>query len=341
MGKNRIRIGAINWDACLPEDTYFGGYTLNTLGNDMYKSRLPYFAEFKDGKYCFAYRTQEEYDRELRYAVDAGIDFFAYCWYPDTLGERTFWKDLGSTLLWEHYPELNLARKLYQKSSINKEIKMCAILFTGRAYSISDIDDLIFAMKQDYYEKIDGRPIVCTFGGFEEGFIDELKSHTLKHNIDPYIVFFNNSATIHEGINYNKADAISAYSSCHNGESFDDVIAGVEEKNYKRLSSGLKEIPMLSIGWNPMPRVDRPIPWTSYPGRPYAPKPNEEQLEKCFDKLFEFIDKNSEKADTGYAMVYAWNEFEEGGYLCPTLGNDYKADTSFLDSFKAIRKKYK
>lgn len=340
MSDKKIRIGAINWDSCLPKETYFGGYTLNTLGNDTYKNRLPYFAKEKDGEFDFSYRTQEEYDIELRYAIDAGIDFFAYCWYPDTLEERTCWKDLGSTLLWEHYPELNLARKLYQTSKLNKEIKMCAILFTQRAYSESDIDDLIDAMKQDYYEKIDGRPVIFTFGGYETGFIDAIKERTLKQNINPYVVFMNNSATIHEGLDYKKADAISAYASCHNGEIYEDVIAGVEENNYKRLESGLKEIPMLSIGWNPMPRVDRPIPWTGYREGPYAPQPNEEQLQKCFDKLFEFIDDNPEKTVDGYAMVYAWNEFEEGGYLCPTLGVDGKPDTAFLDSFAKVRKQY-
>ena len=330
----------INWDACLPKETYFGHYTLNTLANDTYKSRLPYFAEVKDGEYDFSYRTQEEYDVELQYAVDAGVDFFAYCWYPDTLGERKFWKDLGSTLLWEHYPELNLGRKLYQTSKLNKKIKMCAVLFTGRAYSISDIEDLIDAMKQDYYEKIDGRPVVCTFGGFEEGFIDELKMHTKKHGIDPYIVFFNTSATFHEGLDYQKADAISAYASCRIGETFDDVIVGTEEANYKRLESGLKEIPLLTVGWNPMPRVEKPSPWVNYPDGPYASQPTEEEIEKSFKKLAEFMDKNPDKTVDGYAMVYAWNEFEEGGYLCPTLGDDGKPNTAFLESFKRVREKY-
>lgn len=341
MSNKTIRIGAINWDACLPKDTYFGGYTLNTLGNDTYKDRLPYFAKVENGEYNFSFRTQEEYDIELQYAIDAGIDFFAYCWYPDTLGERTFWKDLGSTLLCEHYPELNLARKLYQTSELNKEINMCAILFTQRAYAESDIEDLISAMKQDYYEKIDGRPVIFTFGGYEEGFIDAIKERTLKQGIDPYIVFMNNSATIHENLDYSKADAISAYSSCHNGEVYDDVIEGVKEKNYKRLESGLKEIPMISIGWNPMPRVDRPIPWTGYHEGPYASQPTEEELEKCFNEYFDFVDSNPDKTVTGYAIIYAWNEFEEGGYICPTLGKNGKPDTAFLDSFTRVRNKYK
>ena len=341
MSDKKIRIGAINWDACLPRETYFGGYTLNTLGNDTYKDRLPYFTKKTKDGYDFSYRTQEEYDRELQYAIDAGVDFFAYCWYPDTLGERKVWKDLGSTLLWEHYPELNLGRKLYQTSELNKKIKMCAVLFTGRAYAESDIEDVIFAMKQDYYEKIDDRPVLCTFGGYEEGFIDAIKERTLKQGIDPYIVFFNTSATIHEELDYKKADAISAYASCHRAENFDEVIDGVEKNNYKRLESGLKEIPMLSIGWNPMPRVEKPSPWVNYPDGPYAPQPTETQIEKSFEKLTEFMDKNPDKTVAGYAMVYAWNEFEEGGYLCPTLKVDGEPNTAFLESFKRVREKYK
>jgi len=39
-------------------------------------------------------------------------------------------------------------------------------------------------------------------------------------------------------------------------------------------------------------------------------------------------------------MVYAWNEFEEGGYLCPTLGENGEPNTAFLDVFTKVRKKY-
>lgn len=339
--KKTIRVGVINWDACLPKDTFFGSYTLSTLGNEKYEHRLPYYAKKENGEYDFSYRTQEEYDRELKYAVDAGIDFFAYCWYPDTLGERNFWKDSGNSILSTHYYELNIARKLYQKSPINKDIKMCAILFTGRAYAESDIEDLIHAMQQDYYEKVDSKPIVFTYGAFEEDFISELKKRTEKYGIDPYIAVLNSSATIHPELNYQKADVISAYSVSPKGESFDDVISEVEKKNYKRLESGLREIPLMSIGWNPMPRVDTPCPWSPYPEGPYAPQPTEAQIDKCFDKLFEFVEKNPTKADTGYVMIYAWNEFEEGGYLCPTLGKDGKPDTKFLESFSKVRKKYR
>ena len=70
--KNKLRIGAVNWDAGLPADTYFGHYTLNTLGNEKYAERLPYYAtKDENGGYSIPMRTREQYDRELAMAADA------------------------------------------------------------------------------------------------------------------------------------------------------------------------------------------------------------------------------------------------------------------------------
>ena len=72
--------------------------------------------EKKNGEYVVPYRTVSDYEKELCYAIDAGIDFFAYCWYPDTIGERNIWHDDSRyTFLNDYYPPLNYARKLYHQ----------------------------------------------------------------------------------------------------------------------------------------------------------------------------------------------------------------------------------
>ncbi len=153
--KNKLKIGAINWDAFVKDGAYFASYAMTSLANDKYSSRLPFYIKKKDGNYTVPERTLEEYDKELEYAIDSGLDFFAYCWYPDSFPEeRTIWHDLARyTFLSEHYPELNYSRKLYQKSKLNKKIGMCAIIFCINAYAESDFEALFSAMKEDYYSR--------------------------------------------------------------------------------------------------------------------------------------------------------------------------------------------
>ena len=39
-----VKVGMINWDAGLTEDTFFGHWAMNSLGREKWKSRLPYYA---------------------------------------------------------------------------------------------------------------------------------------------------------------------------------------------------------------------------------------------------------------------------------------------------------
>lgn len=333
-----IRLGAINWDAGLPGDTYFGGYMIRSLGDKNHVHRLPYYAK-KDaeGNYYIQERTQEDYNRELQYAIDGGLDFFLYCWYPDGEEPREIGTEANPELA-EHFPTLNTMRKLYQQSPLRKKLKMCAILLTPHAYSAKDLEALLTAMQEDYYEKKDGRPLVFLFGGYRLDFITTLRELAKPMGIDPYIVFINNGRSSENG-DYSAADAVSAYASCHDGETYEAFCRAVVQDNEKRKAYGLPVIPLLSVGWNPMPRIDHPCPWVQYSDRVYAPLPTSDQMEKATLNYFRWIKENRAQADTGYGVVFAWNEFEEGGYLCPTLSEDGKPCTQVLDGLRrAVQK---
>ena len=86
-------------------------------------------------------------------------------------------------------------------------------------------------MKQPYYEKIDGRPLVYLLGGYRTDYIDRLNTLCIKHQLPaPYIVFFNSSVEAEsEGGDYSRATAVSRYSCVVKGvktckEFFDDLI---------------------------------------------------------------------------------------------------------------------
>lgn len=311
----RPRIGVVNWDGALTDDTYVGKYTINSLSHPNHINRLPYFTKKdENGSYYFADRTQAEYDEELTLAADAGIDFFMYCWYPE--GKETL-------------AALNRARHLYQSSEVNRRIKMCAILVTPQSYSEKDIDLLTDAMLEDYYEKKDGRPLVFFFGGYKPNSFSAIRERASKKGLTPYIVFMNNGPESENG-DYSEADAVSAYASeVRNVETYEQVADQTLVQNENRKKYGVPILPMLSAGWNPQPRIDRPVPWYKYKETSYAPHPTGDQMEAATLDLFRWMEENKEYVDEDYFVTFAWNEFEEGGYLCPTLtqSGDMNGDT--------------
>ncbi len=58
-----MRIGVINWDCALPEDTYFGHYAIRSPSNPAYQDRIPYYADPGTGHgIAFRRKTQEEFE---------------------------------------------------------------------------------------------------------------------------------------------------------------------------------------------------------------------------------------------------------------------------------------
>lgn len=333
----RLKLGAINWDAALPKETYFGSFTCRNLGVSEYADRLPYFAKKKNDGFEILKRTPEDYDRELGYAVEAGVDFFAYCWYPDG-EEDDFWRNEAEySFLAPHFSELNHARKMYQKSPLREKIKMCAIIFCVHGYSESDIEKLCEAMKEDCYLKHQDRPVLMVFNGYNAEFINKVRSFMNSRGIDPFIAFIGTGSPNVEA-DYTAADAVTAYASCHGAKSFDQLTKMTFEDNKKRLGYRLKNIPLLSVGWNPTPRIARPCPWVSYKDTEYCQLPDKAELKRAFQGLYDFIDENREACDTELAIVFAWNEFEEGGYLCPTLSRDGTPNDRLLRDFAEVKK---
>ena len=79
------RVGAVNWDCSVPSSTFFGKASTRALSPAKYRDRTPYYAEVVGSDSIdYRERTLEEYEQEMRYAIEAGIDYFAYCWYDRT-----------------------------------------------------------------------------------------------------------------------------------------------------------------------------------------------------------------------------------------------------------------
>ena len=331
----QIRIGAVNWDCSLPPETYFGYYQTNSLSPAKFRWMTPFYADIlgKD-RISYHYRTQEEFDRELEYAVEAGIDYFAYVWYGEE-GSRNFVQTRPESCSHRVY-ELTYARRMHCKSILRDKIGMCAIA-SAHPFTEADIKELVLTMQEPYYEKVDGRPLLYIFNGCRAeviapvrkmcdafGFPQPLCVVMYNHKVDPTAA-------------YPGADGISAYACEKPGiDRYKGLSDAVMAENESRRQTGLPIVPLYSVGWDPSPRVEHPCPWYGYADVKYMRFAAPEELLEGAAALANWVKYKAKDVFMDHIMVFAWNEFEEGGFICPTFDETGGINTSRLKAFRTV-----
>lgn len=323
MNKDKIVVGAVNWDCSLPDETFFGFHSAKSLSPKKFRISTPYYANVEnDNKISYHCRTLKEYEREMQYAIDAGIDYFAYCWYGENEKQRE--KEWQSNL-WA----LKYARKMHVQSELKEKIKLCAIIGVGAREAEMTEEEMINLaneMQQDYYQKIDERPLVYVFDGYKQETGEILKKVCEKCNTpEPYFVFMCSELTDIKKDVKTIESAISAYSFPKSAKNYDEFITYLIDDLKARHQLGMNIVPQFSVGWNPEPRIENPVPWVSYENADYLPQINKEDMLIGAKKFTEYMSSNKEYNTTNHILVFAWNEFEEGAYVCPTYDNEGKS----------------
>lgn len=338
-----MRTGVVNWDCSLPPDTFFGSWFSKALSPRKWRTRTPYYADIlsEDAVCCHA-RTAGEYDRELQYAIDAGIDYFAYVWHTDNRNAAQ--KDgVTTSVTHPHAWTQDHFRKHHQKSALAEKIGLCAIWMPSQPYIEEDYLRLAQAMKEPYYETVSGRPLVYVFGGYQPEVFALLRALPEKYGTaDPCIVFLNNGAESENG-DCSKADAVSAYACgvVTDADRYSQMVDIMMEQNEDRKKYGLDIIPLFSLGWAPGPRVENPVPWTSYLDIRYHADATPAEIVEGAKRLTDWIVKNPEYTKPGHVLSFAWNEFEEGAWICPTYTLDGGINTERIAAFADAAKMWK
>jgi len=101
--------------------------------------------------------------------------------------------------------------------------------------------------------------------------------------------------------------------------------------------TGAQVVPIVVTGWDPRPRVEKPMPW----GSPYGSHDGEVDRSEpatpaaIADHLrrgLRWLETHRHAAPAQAAIIYAWNEFDEGGWLAPTLSEG----TARLDAVAGV-----
>jgi len=246
-------------------------------------------------------------DQEIQYAKDAGIDYWGFLYYPQE--------------------PLARARELYASSAHKNDVSWCAILdgnFTG-SYA-TNLPTLVAQFSEPNYQRVlGGRPLVYFFGGATANWVTEMRTACSDAGMpNPYIVVMAFTA---EGAATNKtasgADAVSRYATGEaNGVPYSDL-ADAESALWDDYAAAAGEvIPTVSTGWDERPRYDYWLSWQSGQAAfnvQWTQQATPEEIAVHLRKAVIWNNTNPDNAPANAVLIYAWNEFDEGGWICPTL----------------------
>ncbi len=304
---NQTTVGAIRWDAWYGHDNIAGSVISQvekTLSPAEFHFRAPFFAEVTEqGGITIPEYTQEIFDQEMEYAIEAGIDYFAYCWYGDALGT---------------------ALKLHQTSKYKNDVKLCLIIQSSDGPEIHN--DVAKLLKEDYYMTVlGGRPLMYYFSS------DELAKDQIKYYRglckqlglpEPYAVMLNSK--VGEVINA-VGDAIGNYAIGNDNANitYQQLAEKAMSKwtGFKR--SKLQFVPTVTTGYHLLPRYKNPVTWMSGSDKVAEYATAAEIEAHLFNVLEQMqVEENAKYTKANTVLIYAWNEHDEGGWICPTIKVD-------------------
>jgi hypothetical protein len=349
----RMLVGAIRWDAWHTpaagvEHGGDGGPVMameRSLNPRQYRHRAPFFARvdtndvLKIGGY-----TQKIVDQEIAFAKAGGIDYWAF-------------------LLYDENNSMSQGLSLYRQSAKRKDVNFCAIASAGTFGPPSKwqagIERIVGLMKEPGYQTVcGGRPLLYLFrledkwiqawGGPDASrrLFDNLRGSVKASGCgNPYIVLMHyNAATAKRASDVIGADALSDYAQSVNaaGAPYAELAATARAYWEKCAATGAEVVPLAMAGWDRRPRVEHPVPWETWqkPGagmEKFVVAPTPKELAAHIGDAMAWAGARPKQCPARTVLIYAWNEHDEGGWLCPTLGPDGRPEKSRLDAIAAMR----
>ena len=334
-------IGAIRWDAWYAEprgEESVIAQVERSLSPAEFHFRAPFFARVTDegGIIIDAY-TQEIFDREMQYAMQAGLDYFAYVWYA---------------------APMNKARLFHQASRYKNDIKLCSI-FEERALGDETVRAEVRSLIADgLWQTVQGgRPLMYYF--VQTPAVPEEIAYYRQMCAEigvpePFAVVMPGMTKDAKAMD---AEAISDYAMFGtNGAPFSKLVSSAEMMWKRTTRDGGQIVPLVTTGWHNGPRIQNPVSWTKPGAESWVQYPQPGEIGEHLSRALAWVNDDEAGIPVTLAntlLIYAWNEHDEGGWLCPTIAVDehgnqlYEADgTPKLDTQRiaevgAVLKAYK
>ncbi len=336
-------LGAIRFDAWYDMNNTIDQQCADALSDPEWYYRLPgNSAVNSTGSVSWPTATQASIDAEIALAISCGLSFWAFDSY-----------DKDNTL--------SLALSLYLSSSEKNGLQFCMI---GQSSNWSDQNssdgysdilkrDIALMARSEYMTVIGGRPLYFVLdasseqlaklpGGLNTAitFIRNSVSDTI--GVTPYIVYLSGAALV----DYNNtsaaqdagADAAGAYCTPRLSgapQPYSALVHAAESDWADRAATGFPMIPTAMTGWDQRPLVERPQEFyplsSALTDNNYYEDASAPDIANHIMNMARFL-QSSSTSPASVGLIYAWNEFAEGGWLAPT----YSADGPVTDRILAV-----
>ena len=331
LAAERPTVGAIRWDA------WSGGAVTSqveqTLSPEKHRSRLPWFAQVDaSGRAHIDASANGVMEQEIAYAKTAGLDYWAFLTYPEA-------------------DPMSAALTRYLRSPRRGDLGFCLILH--QTFSVpadrwaAERDRALTLLKEPGYQRVDGRPLVFAFDVKTEHptvkkRFDEFREAAKSAGLDPYFVYMG----WHPQRDYQRHAAegfaaVSAYAHPGAEPVFWKYIDAFEKHSWANaLTHQIPYIPLVTTGWDKRPRQDHPVTWEKNPGyasqQTWPATATPAELAAHLGRAIAFVKANPSVCPANTVIVYAWNEHDEGGWLCPTWTPSGQPDESRIRALREI-----
>lgn len=314
METNKIKLGAIRWDAWVGNLNPVGLEVEQCLTPKKYHNRIPFYASIHQNEVQIRCDSKRIIRQEIDYASKYGIDYFAFCWYPFHSG-------------------LDTARNLFLEIEQSK-IAWCLIIGTN-PFNESDALWLINQFSKENYLRIHNRPVVYIFNINKS--LLKIVNYIRKNSKDdrPYFVGMVWNKEQAESMNrLFKLDAITQYCTPGKNNISYKEIRNLEISKWNEYRTINKVVPWITTGWDKRPRYDFPVSWENceHFDTQYIEKPTLSELKDTLHSAYQFQKENQDEL----ILLYAWNEFDEGGFIEPTLTDNGSIDMQKLQAIKEV-----
>lgn len=336
------QVGAIRWDAW--QDTATNDGILPAVNTDLapnqWHYRLPFFAQLTgSNSVSINGNRQSIMDQEIQYAANAGIRYWAFDIAPAS----------GT------YSGMGIGLQLYFNSAFKSRINFAGILegnaindISGQGRWSNQVVRYVNYFKDPSYQKVLGNrplfyvlePVTATNVAAVAAEVAQLRAASTNAGLgSPYIVDM--AGTLTTLTNYG-FDALSAYDifngASGTGTPYTNYAAIVHNSWESWKATGANVVPIVSSGFDNRPRYYNPPFWGGGSTN-YIAAPTPVELGNLLANALNWTSTNqSACCPANTIILYAWNEHDEGGWICPTLNtNDWLTpDVSRLDAISTV-----